>query len=145
MKPVGLGQETIWRGRYLAELRIFPFLGLSYSQTRPFFPQYIFRPRRLLSSPPYRHLSGHFPCARCTQTFLTRLSSFSRLLCMVPDGLSYKVRKACLLQLGTGSPHPFGSSAQGLWSFFFLISQSLILVLTSLSQKEKTTLVVKPP
>lgn len=38
---------------------------------------------------------------------------------MVPDGLSYKVRKACLLQLGTGSPHPFGSSAQGLFSFFF--------------------------
>lgn len=38
MKPVGLGQETIWRGTYLAELRIFPSLGLPYSQTRPFFP-----------------------------------------------------------------------------------------------------------
>ena len=24
IKPVGLGQETNWKGRYLAELRIFP-------------------------------------------------------------------------------------------------------------------------
>lgn len=34
----GLGQETIRRSRHVAELRISPNLGLSYSLTGSFFP-----------------------------------------------------------------------------------------------------------
>lgn len=33
-----LGQESNWRSRHVAELRIFPNLGLSYSLTGSFFP-----------------------------------------------------------------------------------------------------------